>query len=111
MVDSKIFGSRIRQARDRLRMSQDDLAEALGKDQRAISEYENGKRRVAAVDLAEFARVLQVPILFFFKDDWGGDTLEEAVLIEFHRLPSAFDKQSAIQILRVLADMVEQHLD
>lgn len=110
-LDIKLFGERIREARERIRMSQYELAAELSRDQRAISEYENGKRRVAAVDVTEFARVLQVPILYFFKKDWGEDSLEEAILLEFNRLPSTVDKESAVELVRVLANNVHHHLE
>ena len=40
-VDARTFGARIREARERLRLSQEELAEAVSKDQAAISEYES----------------------------------------------------------------------
>jgi len=44
-MDAKIIGRRIRTARERLGLSQEALATAIGRDQRTVSEYENGKRQ------------------------------------------------------------------
>ena len=65
-MDPKILGERIREARERAGISQEDLAVAVGKDQRAISEYENGKRKLSVTDLPMFARTLRVPLLYFY---------------------------------------------
>ena len=49
-LNLELFGARIRQAREMRGISQDELAALIHKDQRAISEYETGKRRLAAVE-------------------------------------------------------------
>ncbi len=102
-MDPKWLGLRIRQARERRGMSQDDLAAALARDQRAISEYENGKRKLATTDLPAFATVLEVPVLYFFEPDVGVDDSEAALLNYFHQLPSPEAKQAAVDILRILS--------
>ena len=67
-MDAEEFGWRIRQAREARGISQDELAVRIGKDQRAISEYELGKRRLAALDLPLLARELGVTVGYFFED-------------------------------------------
>ena len=101
-MDPKLFGNRIRQARERRGISQDELARLISKDQRAISEYENGKRRLAAVDLPVLANVLDVSLLHFFEDDPNVYDLDRFLLEEFHRLPTLKAKQILIGIARVL---------
>lgn len=106
IVDPVLFGQRIRRARERLRMSQDELAVRVSKDQRAISEYENGKRKLAATDLPAFAQVLEVPVLYFYQGEIEDEALDEALLFEFHRLSTAQAKQAAIDIVRTLSNLV-----
>lgn len=106
-MDPKWLGLRIRQARERRGMSQDDLAAALSRDQRAISEYENGKRKLAATDLPAFATVLEVPVLYFFESDVSSDDSEAALLNYFHQLPSPEAKQAAVNILRILSHTIK----
>ncbi|MBI5670655.1 MAG: helix-turn-helix transcriptional regulator [Chloroflexi bacterium] len=108
-MDSKQFGARIRQARERLGMTQEELAERSDKDQRAISEYENGKRRLSAIDLPVLAKVLNVPMMYFFEGEATRHDFDLALLEEFNRLPTTEAKQSAIELLRVFSDAIATH--
>ena len=101
-MDKSVLGSRIRQARERKGLSQEALAQAVDKDQRAISEIESGRRKLAAVDLPDFAGALEVPLLYFFEDTDPTDELEIALLREFRRMPSSDMQKMAISILRVM---------
>lgn len=107
-VEMDILGQRIRLARERLGMPQEELAAAIGKDQRAVSEYEHGKRRIAAVDLPRFAEVLQVPLLYFYEGELRPDDLDSALLYQFHRLSTAAARQKAIELLRVFTEALEE---
>ncbi len=103
-MDPKILGSRIRQAREQLGMSQDELAIEVSKDQRAISEYELGKRKLSAADLPIFAQILKVPLLYFYEGEISLQDLDRAMLDEFQQLPSSEAKQTAIEIVRVFSN-------
>ncbi len=61
-------GSRIRLRRTLLGMSQEKLGEALGLTFQQVQKYERGVNRVGASRLFDLARVLDVPISFFFDD-------------------------------------------
>lgn len=102
-LQPSVFGARIRKARERIGMTQEELAVQVNKDQRAISEYEIGKRRVYATEVPTFANALRVPLLYFFEDEVGLDDIDHALLIEANRLPSLEAKQSALELVRVLA--------
>jgi transcriptional regulator with XRE-family HTH domain len=54
--------------RKMLSMSQTDLAAALGLTFQQIQKYEKGTNRIGAGRLQLIARILQVPISFFFDD-------------------------------------------
>ncbi len=95
------IGSHIRQARERIGMSQKDLAQAVGRDQKAISEYESGSRKMYASELALFASVLNVPVRFFYEGAIDSNDLDQTLLHEFHAFPSDEHKQDAISLLRV----------
>lgn len=104
LMDPKELGQRIRQARERLGLSQDDFAELIERDQRAVSEYEHGKRRISVTELPKFAEALDVPLLYFFEGQINLNDLDRELLEYFHQLPSVKSMQSAIQIVRVLID-------
>lgn len=109
-LNSKQLGLRIRQAREHLRMSQEDLAAAVSKDQKAISEYENGRRKLAVTDLPALAVVLRVPVSYFFEETPHSPDLDEAMLHYFHQLPSPADQQALIEVLRILTGIVQRNL-
>jgi transcriptional regulator with XRE-family HTH domain len=49
-----------------LGMSQEHLAEALGLTFQQVQKYERGANRVSASKLYDMAKILQVPVAFFF---------------------------------------------
>ena len=65
-------GSRVRLRRMMLSMSQEKLGEHLGITFQQIQKYEKGTNRIGASRLQHIARVLSVPVSFFFEDAPGG---------------------------------------
>ena len=61
-------GGRIRLRRTLLGMSQEQLGEALGLSFQQVQKYERGGNRVSGSRLFDMARVLDVPVGFFFDD-------------------------------------------
>jgi transcriptional regulator with XRE-family HTH domain len=59
-------GNRIRMRRLMLKMSQSDLGKPCGITFQQIQKYEKGTNRVGASRLQQFAKVLDVPVAFFF---------------------------------------------
>ena len=64
-------GSRVRLRRMMLGMSQEKLGEHLGITFQQIQKYEKGTNRIGASRLQAIARVLSVPVAFFFEDAPG----------------------------------------
>ncbi len=61
-------GARLRLRRTMLGMSQTKLADAVGLTFQQIQKYERGTNRVGSSRLFEFARVLGVPVSYFYED-------------------------------------------
>lgn len=61
-------GNRIKLRRMLLGMSQERLGEALGLTFQQVQKYERGVNRVSASRLFDIARVLDVPVGFFYDD-------------------------------------------
>lgn len=59
------FRGRLVAARLEAGLSQQEVADRLGKPQSWISKNESGERRVDAVELAKLAKVLKRPIAWF----------------------------------------------
>lgn len=84
-------GGRIRLRRTLLGMSQERLGEALGLTFQQVQKYERGVNRVSASRLFDLARVLDVPIGFFYDDL---PTIVDAPLTE-HRASGFAEEQEA----------------
>lgn len=61
-VKWKRIGERLKNAREYLDLSQDEVATSLGLKRPAISKIENGKRKVDAVELAQFSNLYEQSI-------------------------------------------------
>lgn len=61
-------GNRVRQRRSLLGMSQTALGKAAGLTFQQVQKYERGANRLGASRLFEFARILDVPIDYFFAE-------------------------------------------
>lgn len=65
----------LKQAREYLSLSQDEVAKVVGIPRAAISLIESGQRRVDALELKKFATTYQRPVSYF-----TGDEIAEATL-------------------------------
>jgi len=61
-------GTRIRQRRTLLAMSQTKVGDAVGLTFQQIQKYERGANRIGSSRLYEFAKVLDVPVSYFFDE-------------------------------------------
>lgn len=61
-------GARLRMRRKMLRLTQQKLATAVGVTFQQVQKYERGANRIGASRLLELARILEVPVAFFFDD-------------------------------------------
>lgn len=66
------IGARMRARRIMLSMSQEKLGAALGVSFQQIQKYEKGTNRISAGRMAALARVLEVPVAYFYGKDDGG---------------------------------------
>src|SRR5712691_6169219 len=67
LVDVHV-GTRIRQRRALLGMSQTKLGQAIGITFQQVQKYERGANRIGSGRLYELARALDVPVSFFFEE-------------------------------------------
>lgn len=61
-------GSRVRQRRTLLGLSQEKLGDAVGLTFQQIQKYERGANRIGSSRLFDLSRVLGVPISYFFEE-------------------------------------------
>ena len=62
-----LVGARVRMLRERRKMSQTALGEAIGVSFQQVQKYERGANRISASKLYEIARTLRVPMGWFFE--------------------------------------------
>ncbi|HLO96297.1 MAG TPA: helix-turn-helix transcriptional regulator [Burkholderiaceae bacterium] len=67
---------RLRQAREYVGLSQDDVAVALGVSRPAITNIEAGSRRVEAVELETLSRLYGRPVEYLLSGEESGDAEE-----------------------------------
>ena len=68
----KHVGSRVRMRRMMLSMSQEKLGDALGLTFQQVQKYEKGVNRIGASRLFDLAKVLGVPVQFFYDEAPSG---------------------------------------
>ncbi len=66
--DRKSLGAKLREAREYLGLSQDEVARAVGITRSAISLLESGQRKVDALELKKLAEMYQRPVAEFTGD-------------------------------------------
>jgi transcriptional regulator with XRE-family HTH domain len=116
LIDQRV-GSRVRMRRLMLKLSQTDLANGLGLTFQQIQKYEKGMNRIGASRLQQIARVLQVPVTFFFEtasphppvaEDESLETLNHFMSTrDGLTLAKAFMRIGDIQLRRRIVDLVE----
>jgi transcriptional regulator with XRE-family HTH domain len=84
-------GARVRLRRTLLGMSQEKLGNAVGLTFQQIQKYERGANRIGASRLYDMARVLDVPVQFFFDE-----MPVESVSADYQPLSGDADPRSAV---------------
>lgn len=121
-IDAHV-GSRVRMRRMLLGMSQEKLGEHLGLTFQQVQKYEKGVNRIGASRLYDMAKVLGVPVQFFYEDVPGqgvdastapgfAETPDEGYVVEFLssreglELNKAFVKITDPRLRRTIIDLV-----
>ena len=78
-ADRQGLSSRLREAREYLRLSQDEVARALDLPRSAVSLMETGQRKVDAIELKRLADIYQRPIAFFTGEAGEPNPMPETV--------------------------------
>ena len=81
-VDAHV-GLRIKMRRMELKYSQGELAQHCNITFQQIQKYENGANRVSASRLVEVAKILQVPVSFFFDGLPSSDAKKNKAAAEY----------------------------
>src|SRR6516164_7259829 len=104
-------GARIRERRIMLGLTQQQLADLIGVTYQQAHKYERGINRVSAGRLFEVARVLSVPVSYFFEgldsEDGRQTSPRERMCLElarnFAQIPNEKHQEALSQLARALA--------
>ncbi len=108
----RFVGTRIRERRVMLGLSQQQMAALIGVTYQQAHKYERGINRISAGRLYEIARTLNVPVSYFYDglDDAEGtdDTsIRQRMCLElarnFTQIPNERHREALSQLARVLA--------
>lgn len=102
MTEEEFIRSRIKQAREEMGLSQRDMAKLYGTSQSKISDLERGRVQITALQIIEFAKMLNKPISYFFPSDISKDTapLEAKLLDIFRKLPEDWKERVLREVVK-----------
>jgi transcriptional regulator with XRE-family HTH domain len=78
-VDRQKLGARLREAREYLGLSQDDVAKYLSIPRTALSHIESGQRRIDALELKKLAQLYKRPVVYFTGESQADAGMSEDV--------------------------------
>lgn len=105
-------GSRIRERRIMLGLSQQQMADMIGVTYQQAHKYERGINRISAGRLYEISQVLRVPVAYFFEDlgeDHSNGPLDDRQRMclelarNFAQIPNQRHQDALSQLARALA--------
>ena len=112
----KHIGAQIKRRRLMLGLSQQELADQLGLTFQQVQKYEQGHNRVSASRLWDFAKILRVPVTFFFDDMDEQTASQSPCQLYSSSAPLSFDKgdplydQQNIAMLKSIAKIKNPNL-
>ncbi|HLK56528.1 MAG TPA: helix-turn-helix transcriptional regulator [Chthonomonadaceae bacterium] len=101
-IDKKELGLKLRARREYLHLTQQEVADALSMNRVTYAQYETGRNEMAVSDLPRIAKVLQVPISYFFEEerDLAADDQAPTIQAYYDALPPD-EQDELIQIARM----------
>jgi transcriptional regulator with XRE-family HTH domain len=87
-----------------LGLSQRQLAQQIGVSSQQVYRYEGAEDSISAGGLYELARVLEVPITYFYEgfDDWRPLQTHRRMLLNFVRLLGKIQDEKRLEVLSQL---------
>lgn len=89
MINQKKLGEKIKELRENLEISQDDLAKKVGLSRAAVSEIERGNRGIEALELAKIAEIFKMDMDYLLREEGPIDVkksfIKKDIEFEFNR--------------------------
>lgn len=97
------IGSKLKEVREYLKISQDEAANAANVSRSAISLIESGQRKLDSVELLALAKLYQRPVKFFTGEEETKQTEDISLLARNFSSLSDSDKEELLQFAEFLA--------
>ena len=94
------MGVRLREARDYLDLSQEEVADALKIPRASVSAIESGKRKVSSLELRDLARLYRRPLETFYDPHSGSVPPESAADQALYRTVRDLSDDDKEQVLK-----------
>ena len=102
MITSQEIGERLRARRKFLHLTQEDVARQIPIGRAGYNRYETGKVAVPVQSLDKLAKILRVPVSYFYDDADASTVDERDLLTVFRRVPPSM-RQAAINLVTALS--------
>lgn len=107
MIDAKQLGSRLRKIRELCDLSQEAVARELRLPRTALTNIENGNRRVSILELTRLAEIYQYPPSFFLEE--SEEPQAENIMVVLHRvLPEKMNDPENRSSVRRIVDLYRE---
>jgi transcriptional regulator with XRE-family HTH domain len=94
------MGSRLREAREFLGLSQEVVAEVLQIPRASVSAIESGRRKVSSLELRDLARLYKRPLEYFYDDAERADDEDDETAQALFRATRNLTEDDKAQVLR-----------
>jgi len=98
-----IFSYRLKKLRLKKKLSQDELAQKIGVDQKTISNWEKGAIEPNITAAKNLSEILEVPILYLFGLDW--DTKEAFKIMRHDLTKSKITTPAGQELMKNIFDI------
>ena len=98
---NETIAKRIRKTREERDLTQQDVADYLGRTAASISDLERGKVQISASDLFKLSRFLNKPIEYFYGEEYLGDDVQDLISI-IRRMPPEIRSDQVLAIKTIL---------
>lgn len=101
---NKSIGQKIKELRERLKLTQKEFGQLIGVSQKRIGELENKTKNPSAELLNRIAKALSVSITYFLDGEKIISDIEEDILIANYRRLGNKDKKLIVEIVKLMAE-------
>ena len=109
MKRKNIVGENLRKIRIKMGLTQEEAALRSNLSQGYINQLESGKRMFTQKSLELIAKALNIPLIDFFKDEGGADSVHEDVSEYKYKSGKAASKKEILALLSELPAQLREH--